>query len=96
MSFVALAKNGLKLFMYFVYILKSRNYQKEIYKGHTDNLKKRFKEHNQGIVAHTKKFRPWKLIFFCCFPDKEKAIKFEKYLKTSSGIAFMRKRLINK
>lgn len=82
--------------MYFVYILQSINSPKEIYKGHTDNLKERLKVHNAGSVSYTSKFRPWKIIFFACFPNKQKAIEFEKYLKTASGIAFMRKRLINK
>jgi predicted GIY-YIG superfamily endonuclease len=79
--------------MYYVYILKSINFPKEIYKGHTSNLKKRIVKHNSGSVKHTSKFKPWKLIFYCAFEDKKKAVAFEKYLKTASGIAFMRKRL---
>ena len=81
--------------MYFVYILKSINSPREIYKGYTENLRERLKEHNAGKVSHTSKFRPWKIIFYCCFNNKQKAIQFEKYLKSASGIAFMKKRLIN-
>ena len=80
--------------MYYVYILKSINYQNKIYIGFTEDLKERLKTHNSGYSKHTNKFKPWKLILFICFPNKQKAINFEKYLKTSSGIAFRNKRLL--
>ncbi len=81
--------------MHIVYILQSIKYSKQLYKGYTTNLKDRIRHHNSGVSKHTAKFRPWKLIFFCVFPNKKKALDFEEYLKTASGIAFMRKRLIN-
>jgi len=81
--------------MYYVYILRSKNFLGQIYTGSTSDLKSRLKSHNEGSNKHTYKFRPWKMSWFCAFPTKEKAEAFEKYLKTSSGIAFKRKRLIN-
>ena len=80
--------------MYCVYIIRSINQPKVIYTGITINLKGRIKDHNKGKSTHTKKFRPWKLIFYCAFSDKAKAKNFEKYLKTASGRAFKNKRLI--
>jgi predicted GIY-YIG superfamily endonuclease len=80
--------------MYYVYILQSEIKPTEIYKGFTEDLKSRLNEHNQGNCDYTKKFKPWKIIFYCAFTDKKKAVDFEKYLKSASGIAFMRKRLI--
>ncbi len=81
--------------MHYVYILQSMSTPKQYYKGYTTELNKRLARHNSGTTKHTAKYRPWRLIFYCVFPDKDKAIAFEKYLKSASGIAFMRKRLIN-
>ena len=80
--------------MYFVHVLRSKNNPDRVYKGFTTDLKDRLEHHNSGASKHTTKFRPWELVFFASFKDKKKALDFEKYLKTASGIAFMRKRLI--
>ncbi|MDX2095626.1 MAG: GIY-YIG nuclease family protein, partial [Alphaproteobacteria bacterium] len=37
---------------------------------------------------------PWELVWYCAFPDKYKALEFEKYLKSHSGRAFANKRLL--
>lgn len=71
-------------------------FPKRIYTGISHNPESRLEDHNSGKSPHTQKYKPWELIFYSAFTDKESAIKFEKYLKTSSGIAFRNKRLINK
>lgn len=38
---------------YFVYILKSEK-DKKLYTGYTNDLKKRLKDHNAGVVTSTK------------------------------------------
>jgi putative endonuclease len=82
---------------YNVYILRSEKYFDRIYKGFTEkNVFERLKEHNQGKCKHTRKYMPWKIIAHFSFENKYIALDFEKYLKTASGIAFMRKRLITK
>lgn len=40
------------------------------------------------------KLRGWKIVWYCAFPTKKQAIDLELYLKTASGIAFKRKRLL--
>ncbi|MBU1132506.1 GIY-YIG nuclease family protein [Patescibacteria group bacterium] len=80
--------------MYFVYIIQSINSPKQLYTGFSENIDNRLEEHNKGKSAHTNRFRPWKILYHCAFTDKKKASAFEKYLKTSSGIAFRNKRLI--
>jgi predicted GIY-YIG superfamily endonuclease len=77
--------------MHYVYILKSDKFLNRIYKGQTQDLKDRIKRHNRGEISHTSKFKPWKIIFYAAFETKKQAILFEKYLKTASGIAFMKK-----
>jgi predicted GIY-YIG superfamily endonuclease len=82
------------IIMYYVYILRSVKFLNQIYTGSTPDLKERLKSHNNGANKHTSKFRPWKVIWYGAFSTRQKAEKFEKYLKTASGIAFQRKRLI--
>ena len=80
--------------MYYVYILQSLNYLHQFYTGFSENIDGRLLDHNKGKSPHTSKYKPWKLIFYCAFDTQEKAIGFEKYLKTASGIAFRNKRFI--
>jgi predicted GIY-YIG superfamily endonuclease len=79
--------------MYFVYILKSLVTGK-FYFGLTTDIKKRLAYHNKGTVFSTKKDRPWKIVWYGAFDSMQKAEAFEKYLKSGSGYAFSRKRLI--
>lgn len=78
--------------MFYVYILQLKD--NSFYHGSSDNLKQRFEAHQKGSVYSTKNLRPVKLVFYAAFSFKEKAIKFEKYLKSSSGFAFRNKRLL--
>ena len=48
---------------------------------------------NAGEVAHTSKFRPWRIKTAVAFTDRQRAGEFERYLKTASGRAFAKKRL---
>ena len=78
--------------MYYVYILKSLNFPNQRYVGYTTDIKKRLIKHNNGEVPHSSKFKPWKIQTCIVFSDKQKAINFEKYLKSGSGTAFRNKR----
>lgn len=80
--------------MHYVYIIRSALYPDQIYVGCTEDLKKRLSNHNAGTTPHTAKFKPWKLEVYIAFEDKEKAIAFEKYLKSGSGREFRKKRLL--
>ena len=80
--------------MWYVYILRSASVQEQSYIGATANLKQRLADHNAGKSTHTSKFVPWELIWYSAFPNKYRALEFEKYLKSHSGRAFARKRLI--
>lgn len=79
--------------MFYVYILKSCR-DNTRYIGVTENLKRRIREHNSGNSNYTSSKLPYKLIWYCVFTNKEKAYCFEKYLKSSSGMAFLKKRFI--
>ena len=88
---IALATWGKK--MYYVYILKSDKDGSK-YIGVTSDLKKRFQEHNAGKAKYSNTKRPYQIIWYCAFTEKQRAYDFERYLKSSSGYAFAKKRLI--
>ncbi|MGO8713389.1 MAG: GIY-YIG nuclease family protein [Rhizomicrobium sp.] len=79
--------------MFYVYLLESLADPAQIYAGLTDDLRKRLKTHNAGGSPHTSKFKPWRLVTYIAFSDKQKAVAFERYLKSHSGRAFAKKRL---
>ena len=78
--------------MYYVYILRLIN--SSFYTGSTPDINRRLKEHKNGKSKSTKDFRPVKLVWYCIFPTRLQARRFEKYLKTGSGQAFRNKRLL--
>ena len=80
--------------MYYAYILRSVPYPTRYYFGSSSDLKKRLAAHNAGGNLSTNPYRPWKLAWYAGFPSKQSALDFEHYLKTASGKAFARKRLI--
>ena len=60
--------------------------------GITANLDERLRVHNAGRSPHTSKYRPWKLVLHLRFQDEQRAVEFERYLKSGSGHAFANKR----
>jgi putative endonuclease len=82
--------------MWYVYIIRSVEHPDREYTGATADLKRRFADHNSGKAAYTSKFSPWELLCYMAFPNKYTALEFEKYLKSHSGRAFAKKRLIKK
>ncbi|MFA5998783.1 MAG: GIY-YIG nuclease family protein [Candidatus Babeliales bacterium] len=80
--------------MFYVYILQSINFSEQTYVGYTNNLNKRLIIHNSGLSNYTSMYMPWKIITYTAFTDQQKAIEFERYLKTSSGKVLLNRRLI--
>ena len=78
---------------YYVYFLRSVSSPDCHYVGFTEDLQKRLHTHNSGHVPHTSKFTPWTVKSATAFRDRDRALAFERYLKTASGRAFSRKRL---
>lgn len=74
--------------MYYVYSLKCKD---GYYVGCTDDLKDRVTRHKKGHVIATKYRLPVELDFYIAFKSKYKAFDFERYLKTGSGRAFVKK-----
>ena len=69
---------------FYVYILhnKKRNF---LYIGFTEDLIRRYKEHNQGFSKSTKSFLPLELIHYEAYKNIKDAKRRESYLKTNKG-----------
>ncbi len=80
--------------MYYVYILGSLKDGK-LYVGYSNNLKRRFGEHNAGKVRITKHRRPFKLLYYEAYLNQQDATEREKYFKTGWGRTHLKKVLKN-
>ena len=71
--------------LYYVYIIQCSD--KLTYTGVTNDISRRFEEHQKGLNKRTFTYirRPLKLIFKQAFNDIERAIYFEKKIKNWSA-----------
>ena len=83
------------LIMYYVYLLQSlRN--GSLYIGCASDLEKRILEHNQNKSYHTKKYTPWRIVYFEGYISKDDAYNREKKLKLhKQGLRRLKERLLN-
>ena len=79
-------------FVKYVYLLQSLSAPEQRYIGMTANLDERLRTHIAGGSTHNSKYRPWQVVLHLCFQDDQRAIEFERYLKSGSGHAFAKKR----
>lgn len=79
--------------MKYVYILQCLAEPHRHYVGLTSDLRERLRRHNAGEVSHTSKYVPWRVKSYFAFSEVDRAVAFEKYLKSASGRAFAKKRL---
>ena len=77
----------------FVYVLRSRSDPDRYYTGVTANIRDRLASHNAGECTHTVRDRPWDLDVIIGFRDEARALTFERYLKSGSGVAFSQRHL---
>ncbi|OHA00459.1 MAG: excinuclease ABC subunit C [Candidatus Sungbacteria bacterium RIFCSPHIGHO2_02_FULL_47_11] len=78
--------------MHYVYILKCNDDTE--YVGCMNDLKDRMERHTRGHVLATKARLPVKLLCYAFFNNKYTAFNFEKYLKSGSGRAFLKKHFL--
>jgi putative endonuclease len=69
---------------FYVYILQSKK-DKLFYIGYTNNIKRRFRQHQNGESKATAPRRPFELIFYEVYTNKQDARRREKYFKTTAG-----------
>jgi len=75
--------------MYYVYILKCSDAHPYI--GCTKDLTERMQRHKKGHIPATANRLPIKLRSYIAFQNKYSAYDFEKYLKSGSGRAFIKR-----
>ncbi|MDD5357481.1 MAG: GIY-YIG nuclease family protein [Candidatus Pacebacteria bacterium] len=78
--------------MFYVYLLESKQ-GLNLYTGFTKDLKQRLFEHNQKLNLSTKRYAPWRLIYYEACINKNDAERREKYLKTTQGQRLIKRRL---
>ena len=78
---------------WYVYILVSL-VKRYIYVGSTNDLQRRLNEHNSGLVQSTKSYRPLKIAAYIAVESERHARELEKYFKTGSGKAILKKRFL--
>ena len=76
-----------------VYVLRSRNERTRYYTGLTADISSRLSAHNAGRCPHTASGRPWEVDLVIEFADQDRAVRFERYLKSGSGVAFAKRHL---
>ncbi len=74
--------------MYIAYIIQSES--DNLYTGHTNDLKRRLFEHNNGLCKTTKVSKNWEFIYTKTFPTRSEAMRHEKWLKNGHGREFIK------
>ena len=77
----------------FVYVLKNTEQPPKYYTGLTSDLAARLSAHNQDNGQWSARHRPWRFDVIIEFDDEERAVKFERYLKSGSGVEFAKRHL---
>ena len=75
--------------MTYVYFLRLSN--GDIYKGLTDDLPRRLREHEKGSNVSTSLYQPLALLGYEAYKSKSDAIRREKFLKTTEGMRLLKR-----
>ncbi len=78
--------------MYYFYILYFKQNGK-LYKGFTNDLKRRIADHKSGNSSFTSKNGSFDLIFYEAYISKKDAQEAEKYFKTGHGREVLKEKL---
>lgn len=81
--------------MFYIYVLKSIK-DKDLYIRFTKDLKRRVKEHNDGLISSTKLRKPLELIYCEGYKSEKDARKRERNLKLhSKAFVQLKKRIMD-
>ena len=79
--------------MWYTYILRS-TLDGKLYTGATGNLQRRLREHSEGSSRALLGRGAMELCGYIAVKQRHTAFLLEKYLKTGSGRAFLKKRIL--
>ena len=77
---------------WYTYVLRSLKDQ-ETYTGSTNDLRKRFKQHSDGLTSSTKGRRPLEMIYYEMCRNEDDARSRELFLKSGMGKRYLKNRL---
>jgi len=78
--------------MWYVYVINSAK-SGYWYTGSTNDLRKRFEQHDTGKSTYTKSRGPYKLIYYETSLNEQDARSRELYLKSGMGKRYLKTRL---
>jgi len=76
--------------MYYVYAIQSKK-NKTVYVGYTNDLQKRFRLHNLGKIFSTKPYRPFRLMYYEAYRNKDDALERERFFKSGWGKNYLKR-----
>src|SRR5690606_23610030 len=88
LSLLSVGRQALRHFIFFqmIYVYAIRSLNKDyIYVGMTNDIDRRFRQHNKGYNKITQPYLPYKLIYSRSFSDRRQARQHEKAMKSSTG-----------
>jgi len=72
--------------MWYFYVLQSLKDQHWFYKGSTNDLRRRFKQHQDKEVNSTRPYHPLRLVYYEAYLTEEAARKRESSVKISGSV----------
>ena len=72
--------------MWYFYVLQSQKGKNWYYKSSTNNLRRRFREHQDGQNQSTKHYRPFRLVYYEAYLTKMAVRKRETSVKKSGSV----------
>ena len=72
--------------MWYFYVLQSKNKPDYFYKGSTNNLRRRFNQHNKGEVDSTQPYKPFRVVYYEAYISEHAAHTRESSVKTSGSV----------
>jgi putative endonuclease len=80
--------------MYYFYMLQSIPKPQETYTGSTNDLRLRLKAHNEGKVSSTRRYKPWRLVYYEAYLSEEDArLREQKFKRHGIGNDELKKRI---
>jgi putative endonuclease len=72
--------------MWYFYVLQSSKNSDYFYKGSTNDLRRRFKEHNDGKVDSTRPYHPLRIVYYEAYTSEHGARLRETSVKKSGSV----------
>ncbi len=72
--------------MWYVYVLQSKKNANWFYKGSTNDLRRRFRQHQNGEGISSRFYKPFKLVYYEAYLTEKAARERESSIKKSGSV----------